>query len=138
MQKLVDQVSAVFVPVVLAISAITLIAWWFVAGTFEAALVPAVSVLVIACPCALGLATPAAQMVGVGRAAREGILIRNAEALEGAEKISVLVLVLDKTGTLTRGEHRSTARPPAGRRRQPACARGRGRGTPVDDGLHLV
>ena len=101
-QKLVDQVAAVFVPAVMAISAVTLAAWWGMTGTFEGALVPAVAVLVIACPCALGLATPAALMVGVGRAAREGILIRNAEALEAAEKISVLVL--DKTGTLTRGE----------------------------------
>ncbi len=101
-QRLVDQVSAVFVPVVLGLSAMTLAGWWWVSGTFEGALVPAVAVLVIACPCALGLATPAALMVGVGRAAREGILIRNAEALEGAEKLAVLVL--DKTGTLTRGE----------------------------------
>ena len=101
-QKLVDQVSAVFVPVVVAISAITFAVWWFLAGSFEGALVPAVAVLVIACPCALGLATPTAMMVGVGRAAKAGILIRNAEALEAAEKINVLVL--DKTGTLTRGE----------------------------------
>jgi len=111
-QRLVDQVSAVFVPVVMGISAITLAAWWLVSGTFEGALVPAVAVLVIACPCALGLATPAALMVGVGRAAREGILIRNAEALEGAEKISVLVL--DKTGTLTRGEPAVTEVLPVG------------------------
>ncbi len=111
-QRLVDQVSAVFVPVVVVISVITFAAWWFVGGTFEGALVPAVAVLVIACPCALGLATPAALMVGVGRAAREGILIRNAEALEGAEKLDVLVL--DKTGTLTRGEPAVTDVVPAG------------------------
>lgn len=101
-QRLVDRVSAVFVPVVIGLAAITFAAWWFVAGSIEAALIPAVAVLVIACPCALGLATPTALMVGVGRAAREGILIRNAQALEGAEKVDVLVL--DKTGTLTRGE----------------------------------
>ena len=101
-QKLVDQVSAVFVPVVVGLAAITFAAWWFVSGTLEGALVPAVAVLVIACPCALGLATPTALMVGIGRAAKAGILIRNAEALEAAEKLSVLVL--DKTGTLTRGE----------------------------------
>ncbi len=101
-QKLVDQVSAVFVPVVVALSALTFAGWWFYTGGFEAALVPAVAVLVIACPCALGLATPTALMVGVGRAAKAGILIRNAEALEGAENLDVLVL--DKTGTLTKGE----------------------------------
>jgi Cu+-exporting ATPase len=101
-QKLVDRVSAVFVPVVAAVAALTLGAWWLHAGEFGPALLPAVAVLVIACPCALGLATPTALMVGIGRAARAGILIRNAEALEGAEKLDVLVL--DKTGTLTRGE----------------------------------
>jgi len=101
-QKLVDRVAAVFVPAVLGVSVVTLLGWWWAAGTLEAALIPAVAVLVIACPCALGLATPTALMVGVGRAARAGILIRNADALEGAEKIDALVL--DKTGTLTRGE----------------------------------
>ena len=101
-QRLVDRVSAVFVPVVISIALATLIGWWWLAGSFAAALIPAVSVLVIACPCALGLATPTALMVGVGRAARAGVLIRNAEALEGAQKIDMLVL--DKTGTLTRGE----------------------------------
>ncbi|HEY5897244.1 MAG TPA: heavy metal translocating P-type ATPase [Burkholderiales bacterium] len=101
-QRLVDQVSAVFVPVVLAIALLTFLAWYFIAGNLAAALIPAVSVLVIACPCALGLATPTALMVGVGRAARAGVLIKNAEALEGAQKIDTLVL--DKTGTLTRGE----------------------------------
>jgi Cu+-exporting ATPase len=100
-QRLVDKVSGVFVPVVLAVALLTFIAWGvFVA--WEAAFIPAVSVLVIACPCALGLATPTALMVGVGRAAHAGILIRNAEALEGAEKLDTLVF--DKTGTLTRGE----------------------------------
>ena len=100
-QKLVDRVAGVFVPIVLALAFLTLAYWWTEAG-FAAAVVPAVSVLVIACPCALGLATPTALMVGVGRAARAGILIRNAEALEGAEKLDTLAF--DKTGTLTRGE----------------------------------
>ena len=100
-QRLVDRVSGVFVPVVLGIALLAFLAWGILAD-WQSALVPAVSVLVIACPCALGLATPTALMVGVGRAARAGILIRNAEALEGARKLDTLVL--DKTGTLTRGE----------------------------------
>ncbi|HEY5638023.1 MAG TPA: heavy metal translocating P-type ATPase [Burkholderiales bacterium] len=99
-QKLVDRISAIFVPVVVAIAVLTFAGWWWFAG-FAAAIVPAVAVLVIACPCALGLATPTALMVGVGRAARAGILIRNADALEGAGSIDTLLL--DKTGTLTRG-----------------------------------
>ncbi|MDO8959213.1 MAG: heavy metal translocating P-type ATPase [Rhodocyclaceae bacterium] len=101
-QRLVDQVAAIFVPVVTAIALITFIAWWALAGDFTQALVNAVAVLVIACPCALGLATPTAIMVGTGLGARAGILIRNAQALELAEKISVLVV--DKTGTLTQGK----------------------------------
>jgi Cu+-exporting ATPase len=100
-QRLVDKVSAVFVPIVLGIALLAFLAWGILVD-WQSALVPAVSVLVIACPCALGLATPTALMVGVGRAARAGILIRNAEALEGAQTLDTLVL--DKTGTLTRGE----------------------------------
>ena len=100
-QRLVDRVSGIFVPVVLGIALAAFFIHSFLYG-FSDALIPAVSVLVIACPCALGLATPTALMVGVGRAARAGILIRNAEALEGAERLEVLVF--DKTGTLTRGE----------------------------------
>jgi Cu+-exporting ATPase len=101
-QRLADRISAVFVPVVCAIALATFAGWWFHAGDFAQALVNAVAVLVIACPCALGLATPTAIMVGTGQGARAGILVRNAEALERAERIAVLAL--DKTGTLTRGE----------------------------------
>ena len=100
-QRLVDKVSGVFVPVVVGFAFLTWVFWFFNSG-FTSALLPAVAVLVIACPCALGLATPTALMVGVGAAARAGILIRNAAALEGAQKLDTLVL--DKTGTLTRGQ----------------------------------
>jgi Cu+-exporting ATPase len=101
-QRLVDKVAAIFVPVVATIALLTFIAWWALAGDFAQALVNAVAVLVIACPCALGLATPTAIMVGTGQGARAGVLIRNAVALELAEKLKVLVV--DKTGTLTCGK----------------------------------
>ncbi|MCM2288253.1 MAG: heavy metal translocating P-type ATPase [Sulfuritalea sp.] len=100
-QRLADQVSAIFVPVVVAIALLTFVGWWALAGDFTQALVNAVAVLVIACPCALGLATPTAIMVGTGQGAKAGVLIRNAQALELAEKLKVLVV--DKTGTLTEG-----------------------------------
>ncbi len=100
-QRLADKVAAIFVPVVVAIALLTFVAWWALAGDFTQALVNAVAVLVIACPCALGLATPTAIMVGTGQGARAGVLIRNAVALELAEKLNVLVV--DKTGTLTEG-----------------------------------
>ncbi|MCP5311448.1 heavy metal translocating P-type ATPase [Cognatazoarcus halotolerans] len=100
-QRLADKVSAVFVPVVVSIAVLTLVLWWWLGGSFTPAMVNAVAVLVIACPCALGLATPTAIMVGTGQGARVGILVRNAEALELAEKVSVLAV--DKTGTLTEG-----------------------------------
>ncbi|MCM2308236.1 MAG: cadmium-translocating P-type ATPase [Sulfuritalea sp.] len=100
-QRLADKVSAIFVPVVVAIALLTFIAWWALGGDFTQALVNAVAVLVIACPCALGLATPTAIMVGTGQGAKAGVLIRNALALELAEKLQVLVV--DKTGTLTEG-----------------------------------
>lgn len=105
-QRLADQISAIFVPVVCAIALLTLAGWWWHSGEFSIALVNAVAVLVIACPCALGLATPTAIMVGTGQGARAGILVKNAEALERAEKISVLAL--DKTGTLTCGRPQVT------------------------------
>ena len=105
-QRLVDRVSAVFVPVVIVIAAITFAATWMFAGDVTRAIVHAVAVLVIACPCALGLATPTALVVGTGRGAQLGILIRNAIALERAGKLSTLVV--DKTGTLTEGRPRVT------------------------------
>ncbi len=101
-QRLADRISSIFVPVVCVIALITLIGWWVVSSQFDVALINAVAVLVIACPCALGLATPTAIMVGTGQGARAGILVKNAEALERAEKTRVLAV--DKTGTLTRGE----------------------------------
>ncbi len=100
-QRLADRISAIFVPIVCAIALLTLIGWWLASGELSNALINAVAVLVIACPCALGLATPTAIMVASGRGAAAGILVKNAAALERAEKISVLAL--DKTGTLTRG-----------------------------------
>ncbi len=103
-QRMVDRVSAVFVPVVLVVALATLIGWLIAGAAHEAAILNAVSVLVIACPCALGLATPAALMVGFGAAARDGILIRDAEALERAHAVDTVVF--DKTGTLTEGKPR--------------------------------
>jgi Cu+-exporting ATPase len=100
-QRLVDRVSAVFVPAVLALSLITLLGWGLATGDWKQALLNAVALQVIACPCALGLATPAAIMVGTGAAARHGILIKDAEALETAHAVDVVVF--DKTGTLTEG-----------------------------------
>jgi Cu+-exporting ATPase len=110
-QKLVDRVSAVFVPVVVGIAALTLLGWLIAGAGFEAALLHAVAVLVIACPCALGLATPAAIMAGTGAAARAGILIRDAEAIERAK--AVTLVAFDKTGTLTEGRPRLAALHPA-------------------------
>ncbi|WP_448653108.1 heavy metal translocating P-type ATPase [Pseudomonas fluorescens] len=100
-QKLVDKVSQVFVPAVLVIALITLVGWWLYGASLETAIINAVAVLVIACPCALGLATPTAIMAGTGVAARYGILIKDAEALERAHEVSAVVF--DKTGTLTSG-----------------------------------
>jgi Cu+-exporting ATPase len=103
-QRLVDQVAAVFVPVVLVIALGTLLGWGLATGQWSTALINAVAVLVIACPCALGLATPAALMAGTGVAARHGILIKDAEALERAHRLKVVAF--DKTGTLTIGQPR--------------------------------
>ncbi len=101
-QRLADRVSSVFVPVVLVIALLTLAGWLLAGATAASAILNAVSVLVIACPCALGLATPTAIMVGTGMAARRGILIRDAAALERAH--AVTVIAFDKTGTLTLGK----------------------------------
>lgn len=100
--RLADRVSAVFVPVILAISALTLIGWWLISGDGAAAFNAAVSVLVVACPCALGLATPTALLAGTGRGWQLGILIRNAQVLEATSTVDRVVL--DKTGTVTTGE----------------------------------
>ena len=101
-QHLVDRVSAVFVPVVCAVALCTLLGWGLAGGDWERAVLDAVAVLVIACPCALGLATPTALMAGTGVAARHGILIKDAQALEIAHDVSVVAF--DKTGTLTEGK----------------------------------
>lgn len=107
LQRLVDKVSAVFVPVVLAMALATLLGWLWAGAGMEAALIHAVAVLVIACPCALGLATPAAIMAGTGVAAKHGILIKDAQALERAHQVDTVAF--DKTGTLTVGQPRLTA-----------------------------
>jgi Cu+-exporting ATPase len=101
-QRLADKISGIFVPVVLVLATLTFLVWLKVDGDFTNALINAISVLVIACPCALGLATPVTIVVASGLAAREGILVKDAAALERAHKLSVLVL--DKTGTLTEGK----------------------------------
>jgi Cu+-exporting ATPase len=101
-QKIADQVSGIFVPIVIAIAVITFIIWLLVSGSFNTAIINAVAVLVIACPCALGLATPTAIMVGTGKGAENGILIKGGEHLETAYKLNAVVL--DKTGTITKGK----------------------------------
>jgi len=101
-QRLADTISGIFVPVVVLISLLTLGITWWLTEEFVGALINAVAVLVIACPCALGLATPTAIMVGTGRGAQAGVLVKNAAALEHAEKIQTLIV--DKTGTLTEGK----------------------------------
>ena len=109
--KIADKVSGVFVPIVIGIALITLTAWLLLGKPFDFSLARAISVLVISCPCALGLATPVAIMVGSGVGARHGILFKTAEALEEAGKVQILAL--DKTGTITRGEPEVTALVPA-------------------------
>jgi Cu+-exporting ATPase len=100
-QRLADRISGVFVPIVIALALLTLIGWVLVSGSWTAAFTAAVSVLIIACPCALGLATPTALMVGTGRGAQMGVLIKGPEVLENTRKIDTIVL--DKTGTVTTG-----------------------------------
>ncbi|MBP9592558.1 MAG: copper-translocating P-type ATPase [Steroidobacteraceae bacterium] len=111
-QRIVDRVSAVFVPVVIAIAAVTFLGWGLWAGDWSVATLNAVAVLVISCPCALGLATPTAIMAGTGVAARAGILVKDAEALEAAHRVRVVAL--DKTGTLTVGKPTLVAVRPSG------------------------
>jgi len=101
-QRLADRVAAVFVPVVLGVAILTFLVWLLAVGNLAMGLISAVAVLVIACPCAMGLATPTAIMVGTGKGAENGILIRSGESLERAYKLDAIVL--DKTGTITRGE----------------------------------
>lgn len=101
-QKIADQVSGIFVPAVIGIAFVTFLIWFFAVGSLASAIVSSVSVLVIACPCALGLATPTAIMVGTGKGAENGILIKGGEHLEMAYKLNAIVL--DKTGTITKGQ----------------------------------
>jgi len=105
-QKLVDKVSGIFVPVVIGISVLTAVIWYILTGNAAQSFIPAVAVLVIACPCSLGLATPTAIMVGTGLGAKHGILIKNGEALEKSKHIDVVIF--DKTGTLTEGKPKVT------------------------------
>ncbi len=105
-QKMVDQISSIFVPIVIGIAALTFIGWGLVTGDWQGAFLPAVAVLVIACPCALGLATPTAILVGTGRGAKEGILIKSGDALERNRHLDVVLF--DKTGTLTQGRPQVT------------------------------
>ncbi|MEM3173199.1 MAG: heavy metal translocating P-type ATPase, partial [Candidatus Nitrosotenuis sp.] len=101
-QRLADSISAKFVPAVVLVAVATFVVWFFVFGSFVTGLLAFIAVLIISCPCALGIATPAALMVGVGKGAEAGILIRGAEYLERSQKITTIVF--DKTGTLTKGE----------------------------------
>ncbi|MCR8907198.1 heavy metal translocating P-type ATPase [Thermophilibacter sp. ET337] len=105
-ERMADKIAGVFVPVVIVIAAVTFVAWLALAGDVATALTHAISILVISCPCALGLATPTAIMVGTGRGAANGILIKSAESLETACRVDAIVL--DKTGTVTAGEPRVT------------------------------
>ncbi len=101
-QRLADKIAGVFVPVVMGIALITVLAWWLIGKNINAGIINAVAVLVIACPCALGLATPTSVMVGTGRGAENGVLIKGGEYLQRAHGIDTLIL--DKTGTITKGE----------------------------------
>ena len=126
--KIADRVSGVFVPVVIGIAAVTTAAWLLAGESVGFALARGISVLVISCPCALGLATPVAIMVGNGMGAKNGILFKNAASLEEAGKVRIVAL--DKTGTITSGEPRVTdIIPAAGVRRRRAAAPRRRAGT---------
>ncbi|MDM8553743.1 heavy metal translocating P-type ATPase [Desulfococcaceae bacterium HSG7] len=106
-QAIADRIAAIFVPAVILVALITFIIWWAIGGEFVPAMIRLVAVLVIACPCALGLATPTAIMAGTGKGAEMGILFKNSEALETATKLDTIVL--DKTGTITQGKPKVTA-----------------------------
>ncbi len=112
-QRLADKASSYFVPAVITVALASFAGWWLVGGNFTMAILTFVAVLIISCPCALGIATPAALMVGVGKGAEAGILIRGGEYLERARKLQIVVF--DKTGTLTKGEPRVTDIVPAGK-----------------------
>jgi cation-transporting ATPase V len=101
-QRLADRIAAVFVPIVLVLAALTFLGWWLLAGEATSGVVAAVAVLIIACPCAMGLATPTAIMVGTGRGAALGVLIKGGDVLEASRRVDVVVF--DKTGTLTSGQ----------------------------------
>src|SRR6185503_14687342 len=133
-QRLADQVSAWFVPAVVVVAVLTGVAWGLVGPEprLAHALVNAVAVLIIACPCALGLATPMSIMVGTGRGASAGVLVKHAEALERFERVTALVV--DKTGTLTEGKPRLITVLPLGDR----GAAGRGAGDAGDAGERLL
>ncbi len=103
-QRLADRIAAVFVPIVIGVATVTFLAWWLLVGNAAGGVVAAVAVLIIACPCALGLATPTAILVGTGRGAQLGVLIKGGEVLERARRVNVVVF--DKTGTLTTGRMR--------------------------------
>lgn len=105
-QRQADRVASIFVPIIFGVATLTCLAWWFVGAGFEVALINTVAVLIIACPCAMGLATPTAIMVGTGRGAELGVLIKGGDVLEQAHKLDAVIL--DKTGTLTVGEPRVT------------------------------
>ncbi|HCK09665.1 MAG TPA: heavy metal translocating P-type ATPase [Candidatus Latescibacteria bacterium] len=105
-QRLADRIASVFVPIVFGVAGLTFLAWWAVSGAFEPALINAVAVLIISCPCALGLATPTAILVGTGRGAELGLLIKSGETVETAHRVHTVVL--DKTGTLTHGRPKVT------------------------------
>jgi cation-transporting ATPase V len=111
-QRLADRISAVFVPAVLGVAAITFGGWWLISGDPTGGLIAAVAVLIIACPCALGLGTPTAIMVGTGRGTEMGVLFKGSEVLENSKLIAKVVF--DKTGTLTRARCRSRTSSRAG------------------------
>lgn len=118
--RMADKIAGVFVPVVMAIAALTFAAWMLMGYSMEFSLNNAISVLVISCPCALGLATPVAIMVGTGRGAQMGVLFKNAEALENLHRVDTVVL--DKTGTLTTGPSRCDGCSSSGSKQRGAAA----------------